>query len=260
MTGKTIHVPTTVWTSAIKAGLLFLVCLLVGFIISFFSPRVTLIMEPLERLEFWIYLSVIGGIGIFATDFILEKLPAKWPGIVNAFAQTAGGTIAVLIPLYAYYHPEDLPSVGTTVLFVWFVMILIVAMATVLWGLKSSMPIAEGAPAASLENNLNNPAKILERLPVHLQSSELYALSAEDHYVRVYTSKGEDLILMRLSDAVTETGSFEGLQVHRSWWVAKDAVKKITTKGRTAEIALSNDVIAPVSRNSLKTLREAGWV
>ena len=48
-----------------------------------------------------------------------------------------------------------------------------------------------------------NPMQtFLERLPVKFRTADLHALSSEDHYLRVHTSLGEELILMRLADAV----------------------------------------------------------
>ncbi len=37
-----------------------------------------------------------------------------------------------------------------------------------------------------------------------------------------HTDRGSDLILMRLSDALTELKGLEGAQTHRSWWVAAE--------------------------------------
>ena len=102
--------------------------------------------------------------------------------------------------------------------------------------------------------------KVLSRLPVHLQEAELYALSAEDHYVRVHTSKGVEMVLMRLSDAISEAGGVMGVQTHRSWWVAKSAIDDIQSKRRSAELTLKNGVKVPVSRNALKVLKDMGWL
>ena len=41
-----------------------------------------------------------------------------------------------------------------------------------------------------------------DRLPVKLRAGIIYAVSAEDHYLRVHTSLGETMVLMRLADAV----------------------------------------------------------
>ena len=54
------------------------------------------------------------------------------------------------------------------------------------------------------------PAKFLDRIPLKLRGGELYAVQAEDHYLRLHTSKGSDLILLRLADAVAELEGIEG--------------------------------------------------
>jgi hypothetical protein len=101
--------------------------------------------------------------------------------------------------------------------------------------------------------------KFVERLPVKLRGAEIYAVEAEDHYLRLHTSRGSDLILMRLSDAIAELEGLEGAQVHRSWWVAKTALADVTrTAGRTV-LKLKDGAEAPVSRGNLRPLKEAGW-
>jgi len=264
MTAKSINISAQLWAHLVKASILVCVCLIIGFIISFFSPYVTLDLDPSDRLEFWVILCLVGGLGIFIVDLIFSYFVKEAPKHIKGFIQSLGGTIAVLIPLYWLYDPTEIPSFGTSFLFVWLVIILILAGSTLAHNFFKPQP---GSTTSSTQPDLlvtieneKLPAKILNRLPVNLQNSELYALSAEDHYVRVYTSKGDNIILMRLSDAMTETGSFEGLQTHRSWWVAKAAIDKITPKGRTAEIILKNEITVPVSRNALKTVRDAGWL
>jgi hypothetical protein len=103
------------------------------------------------------------------------------------------------------------------------------------------------------------PPKFLARIPVKLRGGELYAVEAEDHYLRLHTSKGQDLILLRLSDAVAELEGLEGAQTHRSWWVAKDAVADAERADGRAILTLKDGARAPVSRGYVKALREAGW-
>lgn len=103
------------------------------------------------------------------------------------------------------------------------------------------------------------PARFLDRLPSRLRGAELFAVQAEDHYLRLHTSKGQDLILMRLSDAVAELEGLEGAQVHRSWWVARPAVAGARRGDGKATLTLTGGVEAPVSRAYAKALRDAGW-
>ena len=101
--------------------------------------------------------------------------------------------------------------------------------------------------------------RFLDRLPPKLRGAELYAVEAEDHYLRLHTARGQDLILMRLSDAIAELEGIEGAQTHRSWWVAKGAVEDARRGDGRAILFLKGGVEAPVSRAYAKALREAGW-
>ncbi|AQR74956.1 LytTR family DNA-binding domain-containing protein [Sphingomonas sp. LM7] len=111
-------------------------------------------------------------------------------------------------------------------------------------------PVAPAEPARP---------RLAERLPRHLRDAAIHAIEAEDHYLRVHTDLGSDLILMRMSDAIPELVPLEGARTHRSWWVARAAIQSIDRKDGRAELTLPRGVIAPVSRSALPDLRDAGW-
>ena len=115
------------------------------------------------------------------------------------------------------------------------------------------------APALGEAGDTPAPIRFLERLPTSLRGAEIYAVSSEDHYLRIHSSRGSDLILMRLSDAISELDGIEGAQVHRSWWVARGAVKDVERGDGKAVFTLTNDTQVPVSRTYAKALREIGW-
>ena len=94
------------------------------------------------------------------------------------------------------------------------------------------------------------------RLPLEMRG-RILCLEMEDHYVRVHTERGSALLLMRLSDAIAETGSAQGRQVHRSWWVSDDAVEGFERNGRTGAVRLSNGVRAPVSQRYLRSVEDS---
>jgi LytTr DNA-binding domain len=124
--------------------------------------------------------------------------------------------------------------------------------ALALWSRRafpSQSPAPPPAPAAR---------SFLDRLPPRLGRT-LLCLQMEDHYVRAYTERGSELILLPLKAAVAELGD-EGLQVHRSWWVARTAVTSVVQDGRNLKLKLVNDLEAPVSRTSIAVLRQAGWL
>jgi DNA-binding LytR/AlgR family response regulator len=113
------------------------------------------------------------------------------------------------------------------------------------------------APAASTPPA---PPKFLERLPLKLRGAEVWAVEAEDHYLRLHTSKGQDLILMRLADAVDELAGVEGMQVHRSWWVARDAITEARRGDGRATLTLKDGSQVPASRTYARLLRERNWI
>jgi hypothetical protein len=101
--------------------------------------------------------------------------------------------------------------------------------------------------------------RFLDRLPPRL-GRDLLCLQMEDHYVRAHTARGSDLILTPMKDAIAELVGVEGMQVHRSWWVARAAVVQPLSDGRKLSLRLSNGLEAPVSRGSVARLRAAGWL
>ncbi|EBV3599940.1 LytTR family transcriptional regulator, partial [Salmonella enterica subsp. enterica serovar Virchow] len=87
---------------------------------------------------------------------------------------------------------------------------------------------------------------------------QLTHLSMQDHYVDVRTDNGGAMVLMRLSDAIAETRGVEGLQIHRSHWVALGAVQKAIRRGGRPYVIMKDGTELPVSRSYLDTVRSAG--
>jgi hypothetical protein len=117
-------------------------------------------------------------------------------------------------------------------------------------------PVPVAATAAPL---VVPPARLIARLNPRL-GDEVLALQGEDHYVRVHTNQGSELLLMRLGDAIAELDGMEGLRVHRSWWVARQAVGEARMNGRRACLVLINGLAVTASREATVELRRAGWL
>lgn len=99
-----------------------------------------------------------------------------------------------------------------------------------------------------------------QRLPLPARDKAIWALGAQDHYVDVIQPDEHHLVHMRLGDAVSLLAQQDGLRVHRSWWVARDAVAEIARNGRRFEIRLKNGQSVPVSRAGTAELKNAGWL
>jgi DNA-binding LytR/AlgR family response regulator len=186
-----------------------------------------------------------------AVDVLLRpRLP--WRGaaavtttlaLVTAAAVTAVVALLNLILLGGWPDTGSVPWTLATIFAV-------AAIATALFGLI-------GAPAAEPSLEISGTPAILDRLPLDKRGA-LVALSVEDHYVRVRTLKGEELLLMRLSDAIRETAPEPGLRVHRSHWVATAAVTAARRDGDRAILAMRSGGDIPVSRSHIRAVREAG--
>lgn len=98
---------------------------------------------------------------------------------------------------------------------------------------------------------------LIDRLP-HAARGKLRYLSMQDHYVEVHTDKGSALVLMRFADALREVGDVKGVQVHRSHWVALDAVTGNWRKDGKLFLKLADDSLLPVSRSYAAAVRKAG--
>lgn len=97
------------------------------------------------------------------------------------------------------------------------------------------------------------------RLPAPLRRARLIAIEAYDHYLKVHTDAGTELVTMRLADAVAELAGAHGCQVHRSWWIAGDAIEAVRWKRGGGEAVLAGGLTAPVSRTYAPLLKQAGW-
>jgi DNA-binding LytR/AlgR family response regulator len=102
-----------------------------------------------------------------------------------------------------------------------------------------------------------NAPSLLERLPIQKRGT-LISMSVADHYVEVTTTKGQALLLLRLSDAIREVPQQDGLQVHRSHWVAQNQVVAARREKDRAILTMSDGRDIPVSRSYLPAVKDAG--
>lgn len=111
-------------------------------------------------------------------------------------------------------------------------------------------PDGQGAPALP---------RLTERLAEELRGPIL-RISGRDHYVDVTTTHGMSSVLMRFSDALAELDGVDGLQVHRSHWVAAGAVVGGAREGGRPFLRLTGGDMVPVSRTYLAAVEARGWL
>ncbi len=115
-------------------------------------------------------------------------------------------------------------------------------------------------PARNAGEDETTPSPVnplLERLPVSKRGPVLH-MSMQDHYVQVTTTSGTELVLMRLADAIAAMPPEDGLQIHRSHWIAIAHVKAVDVAKGQRSVTMSDGTVLPVSRTHAPKLREMG--
>ena len=108
---------------------------------------------------------------------------------------------------------------------------------------------AEASPP-SMHESLDDAARLAPEFAKKLRpelGQRILALEAQEHYIKVHTDQGHELIHYRFGDAVQELTGTPGLQVHRSYWVAEDAVVAIEPAGKSYRLTLRDGLTIPVS-------------
>ena len=64
------------------------------------------------------------------------------------------------------------------------------------------------------------------------------------------------MILMRFSDALSEVVDIDGIQIHRSIWIARAGVKQIVRESGKLTLTLQNDQKVSASRGFTKAAHD----
>ncbi|SMQ85634.1 transcriptional regulator, LytTR family [Devosia lucknowensis] len=209
------------------------------------------------RLAYWSAIVVgTAAMGTLVASVVERLLRPRLPEWLAALIAggAAGPFIAALVALlnWAVFGP-DITVIDLMTLTIYCTLIsMAVTLLSALLGARpaGAVPVDAGAATEA------EPA-LLARLPRGLRG-RLVHLAVSDHYVDVTTDKGTTLVLMRLSDAMRETAPVPGLQVHRSHWVALDAVRRSTRQAGKPMLELVTGTMVPVSRTYLEATRAAG--
>lgn len=222
---------------------------------------------------------ILGIIGPFGSDEILRMFPriVYWLTVAGVTFVT-GHCIAGA--LFAYARAADLPVwglfpviclissaviYGEVLAMNWLVFaprphtIDPVFLAANIFAIVTVVTLAVHVAVPSTPLPEDTTPRILQRLPLPMRG-RLLSLSVTDHYVHVSTEQGTHMLLMRLSDAIAETEPETGQQIHRSHWVARDAIERVERGPRKCEVVLQDGTRLPVSRTYLPQLKQAGFL
>lgn len=220
----------------------------VGILLTILAPFETgALLRPLPRFAYWLVLAGLTySVGIVVSAMVARVVRrlSRWPRLaLQALAVGAAVSVVVLglnAAVFGYWPGPRalLLSIGNVMG--------IAAVITYLLSLPTETAAADPTPPP-----------LLDRLPLD-KRGPILALTVEDHYTRVRTTKGTHLVLMRLGDAIREVGETPGARVHRSHWAAWGQVTAARREGDRAILTLTDGAEVPVSRANLAKVRDAG--
>ena len=244
-----------------------LVMIALGLLIGLLGPFGTFDAPPAQRMVSWA-VWLLAGYMLFRPTGVVANwlceatgLP-RFAGKLLAIA-VAGVPLTLIITMMATRmdFAETLGWSGFWTMYLYICVISAVAfitMAALFGRTDTAADVLTPPPVAQPQQEAARPA--IAALPLPPGFGPVCALKGEDHYVRVIADGREKLVLMRMRDAIDRLGDAQGLRVHRSWWVARDAVASVRRDGRTAVLILTGGHEVPVARDMMPQLRTAGWL
>jgi DNA-binding LytR/AlgR family response regulator len=258
--GLAVRAARLAWAQLADFGTGYGVAALAGAFLAFAGEFGTDAVGFGQRLANWVPTMLFGAaLGALVSGVVATRAPAQSPLLTWAAI-----TFAVSIPLTfvvtAYTEFMFGRAPGSLPLMFGAVLVVSAAMTAIMMLLRPPTLVTQADEAQTVAHSATATGPVfLKRLPPKLMGGVLHAVEAEDHYLRLHTSKGSDLILFRLADAIAELEGVDGAQTHRSWWVARAAVQDVRrTEGRV-DLVLPGGALGPVSRRNVKVLKEMGW-
>lgn len=240
---------------SLDLGLLVFIGLMMGFLAPFASDQ-----APVAgRYAHWMVVMVGGGLMAFGMDEALRRrMSVTWRRLVVAsVVMTLPTALLVIVSGRLLAGGRISGAIYLDLLWqVWPILLAVMAVRALVWRrapvrVETRTVIAAPLPEAE--------ARFRRRLSAKRRGARLIAVEAHDHYLKVHTDAGEELITLRFADALEELALAHGWRVHRSWWVAADAVEGARWRRGAGELRLVGGLVAPVSRTHRAMLKEAGW-
>ncbi len=242
----------------------------VGGVLGLIGPFGTYDLLPLlPRLGYWLAVVsfnwVLADAGIRRVEALAsDRLPAP------RFSVPILGALVVSVPATGVVVlANGLSGIGwpqSVLTLYWQVLVLLSAISLPVYAWGDMRYAATKVQSAAKGGTPSNPesadaiglALFLARLRGPL-NGRLLCLEMQDHYLAVHTTGGTEMILCRMEDAARELGG-TGRRVHRSWWVAEDAVEAIARNGQRHFLRLVDGRSVPVGRSFRPDLKQAGWL
>ena len=231
----------------------------IGLIMGFLGPFSSEHLPALQRYVYWMICMVGGGIiGIAADELLARRLSGTWSRVaLVSVIMTPVVTLFVLFTEHLLTGTSvEWRFYGELLFQVFPILASVMVIRALAWRRTPARVETRTVIAPPLREA---EAAFRRRLSAKRRGARLIAIEAHDHYLKVHTDAGEELITLRFADALDELDRAHGWRVHRSWWVAADAVEGVRWRRGAGEVRLVGGRTAPVSRTYAPVLKQAGW-
>lgn len=83
---------------------------------------------------------------------------------------------------------------------------------------------------------------------ITVDTRSLLTIQAQQHYVQLSCINRNGMTRLSISKAIAQLDGVDGIQVHRSWWVARQAAKQLKREDGKQVLELNTGELIPVSR------------
>lgn len=237
-------------------GIMYLKAGLRDFAARIFSP-----LQVFSVLATICLLTIAGPFGTYDKLSVFER--AQYWGLIVILAIVIVTVVKIVVgsvlPKLSYWQNGALVSIIFTVFYspilvvlahtmaghththffpTWMSFLIVFGVAMAIVQIRYLLQTQESAETARLFDRFTNKSV-----------KQVYRVSVRDHYVDVFTDRGTEKLLMRFSDAVAELDGIRGNQVHRSHWVACDAMVRLDRNNGKYLLVLKDGSKIPVSKS-----------
>ncbi|WP_454713930.1 LytTR family DNA-binding domain-containing protein [Caulobacter segnis] len=231
----------------------------IGLLMGFLGPYGTVRLPAVPGYVYWMACMVGSGlIGIVLDHLLARRLTHTWPrvALVTALMTPLCALLVMTSAVIIFHDRYSWAGFWRLLPQVWPIALAVMAVRALVWRprphrVETRTVVEPPLPEAE--------AAFRKRLSAKRRGARLIAVEAHDHYLKVHTDAGEELITLRFADALDELAKVHGWRVHRSWWIAAEAVESVRWRRGSGEARLAGGLEAPVSRTYAPVLKEAGW-
>mgnify|MGYP006299663151 CR=1 FL=1 len=250
----------------------------VGFVLGLIGPFGTFdLMPTVPRLAYWLAVISVNWLLADAVVRRLDAVAGEWLAVPRLTVPLLGaclsavpatGVVALANGLSGIGWPDDVAVLFGRVL----LLLAAIALPVYTWEDMQERIAAMPDPAPPEGASSGGQPEEIEARPAGEDGMPLFAarlsaplegrllcLEMQDHYLKIHHSGGSEMILCRMEDAARELGSL-GRRVHRSWWVAADAVDGVEREGQRTLLRLTDGRRVPVGRSFRPDLKAARWL